>query len=165
MRKRAELLAHIQNTTSQYNLTEMGEKVAYKANCDGVAARCPAPAVPKSREVDLALIGHDDRLRRDVELSILTAAKQDDANTLYLRHTVPGIGEILSRVLLYEMHDIQRFPRGQDFISYGRLVTCAKASAGKRYGTSGTKIGNASLKWAFAEAAVLFLRHNPHGQQ
>lgn len=53
----------------------------------------------------------------------------------------------------------------QDFVSYCRLVKCAKESAGKRYGTSGTKIGNAYLKWAFSEAAVLFLRANPRGQQ
>ena len=32
-------------------------------------------------------------------------------------------------------------------------------------GTSGTKIGNAHLKWAFSEAAVLFLRTNPAGQK
>jgi transposase len=120
--------------------------------------------VQKSIEVDLALIGHDDHLLRDVELSILNAAKQDDANTLYLRCTVPGIGEILSLVLLYEMHDIQRFPRVQEFVSSCRLVKCAKESAGKRYGTSGTKIGHAYLKWAFSEAAVLFLRNNPNGQ-
>ena len=30
-RKRAELLAHIQNTNSQYNLPEIGQKLAYKA--------------------------------------------------------------------------------------------------------------------------------------
>jgi transposase len=53
----------------------------------------------------------------------------------------------------------------QDFASYGRLVKCAKESAGKRYGTGGTKIGNAYLKWAFSEAAVLFLRDNPPGQK
>jgi hypothetical protein len=45
------------------------------------------------------------------------------------------------------------------------LVTCAKESAGKRSGTSGTTIGNAHLKWAFSEAAVLFLRDNPAGQK
>jgi len=50
-------------------------------------------------------------------------------------------------------------------VSYCRLVKCAKESAGKRYGTSGTKIGNAYLKWAFSEAAVLFLRNNPAGQK
>src|SRR6266540_2704304 len=165
MRKRAELLAHIQNTNSQYNLPEIGKKIADKANRDGVSARFPDPAVHKSIEVDLALIGHYDQLLRDVELSILKAAKQDDANTLHLLRTVPGIGEILSLVLLYEMHDIQRFPRVQEFVSYCRLVKCAKESAGKRYGTSGAKIGNAYLKWAFSEAAVLCLRNNPAGQK
>jgi transposase len=165
MRKRAELLTHIQNTNSQYNLPEIGKKIAYKANRDGVAERFADPAVQKSIAVDLALIGHYDELLRDVELSILKAAKQHNSNTLYLLRTVPGIGELLSLVLLYEIHDIQRFPRVQDFVSYCRLVKCAKESAGKRYGTSGTKIGNAYLKWAFSEAAVLFLRANPAGQK
>jgi transposase len=165
MRKRAELLTHVQQTNSQYNLPAMGKKIAYKANRDGVSERFPDPAVQKSIAVDLALIGHYDQLLRDVELSILTTAKQRNANTLYLLRTVPGIGEILSLVLLYEIHDLQRFPRVQDFVSYGRLVKCAKESAGKRYGTSGSKIGNAYLKWAFSEAAVLFLRANPAGQK
>ena len=165
MRKRAELLTHIQQTNSQYNLPEIGKKIAYKANRDGVAERFPDPAVQKSIEVDLALIGHYDQLLRDVELSILKTAKQHNAQTLYLLRTVPGIGEILSLVLLYDIHDITRFPRVQDFLSYCRLVKCTKESAGKRYGTSGTKIGNAHLKWAFSEAAVLFLRANPAGQK
>jgi transposase len=62
------------------------------------------------------------------------------------------------------MHDIARFPTGQDVVSYGRLVKCAKKSAGKRLGTASNKIGNAHLKWAFSEAAALFLRNNPAGQ-
>ena len=56
-----------------------------------------------------------------------------------------------------------RFPTVQDFVSDCRLVKCAQESAGKRVGTSGKKIGNAHLKWAFAEAAALFLRNNPAG--
>jgi hypothetical protein len=32
-------------------------------------------------------------------------------------------------------------------------------------GTSGTKIGNAHLTWAFSEAAVLFLRDHPAAQK
>jgi transposase len=165
MRKRAELLTHVQQTNSQYNLPEIGKKIAYKTNRAGVAERFADPAVQKSIEVDLALIDYYDELLRDLELAIVTTAKQHDANTLYLLQTVPGIGKILSLVLLYEMHDIARFPRVQDFVSYCRLVKCAKESAGKRYGTSGTKIGNAYLKWAFSEAAVLFLRNNPAGQR
>jgi transposase len=165
MRTRAELLTHVQPTNSQYNLPEIGKKLAYKTNRTGVTERFPDPAVQKSIEVDLTLVGHYDHLLRDVELSVLKTAKQHDANTLYLLRTVPGIGEILSLVLRYELHDIQRFPRVQDFVSDCRLVTCAKESAGKYYGTSGAKIGNAYLKWAFSEAAVLFLRTNPAGQK
>src|SRR6266403_5230115 len=165
MRKRAELLAHVQNTNSQYNLPEIGKKIASKANRDGVAERFADPAVQKSIEIDLALIGHYDDLLRDVKLTIVKPAKHHDAHTLYLLQTVPGIGKILRLVLLYEIHDIARFPRVQDFASYCRLVKCAKESAGKRFGTSGSKIGNAHLKWAFSEAAVLFLRDNPAAQK
>jgi transposase len=164
-RKRAELLAHVQNTNSQYNLPAIGKKLAYKANRDGVAERFADLAVHKSIAVDLALISHYDELLRDVELTLLNTAKHHDANTLYLLQTVPGIGKILSLVLLYEIHDINRFPTVQDFVSYCRLVKCAKESAGKRLGTSGTKIGNAHLKWAFSEAAVLLLRDHPLAQQ
>lgn len=130
--------------------------MAYQANRDGVSERFPDPAVPKSLAVDLALLDHDDQRLRDVELSLLTTAKPHNANTRYLRRTVPGIGESLSLVLLDASHDLQRFPRGHDCVSSCRLVNCAKESAGKRYGTSGSKIGNASLTWAFAAAAGLF---------
>jgi transposase len=164
-RQRAELLAHIQNTDSQYNLPEIGKKLADKGNRDGVAERFLAPAVQKSVEVDLVLIDHYDRLLSDVELTIVQTAKQHNAQALYRRQSVPGIGKILSLVLLYEMHDITRFPRVQDFVSYCRLGKCAKEAAGKRYGTAGPKSGNAYLKWAFSEAAVLFLRNNPAGQK
>jgi transposase len=164
-RKRAELLAHIQNTNSQYTLPEIGKKLAYKANRDGVAERFPEPAVQKSIEVDLALLGYYEPLLRDLELPIVKAAKQHDAHTLYLLQTVPGIGKILSLVLLYEIHDIPRFPSVQDVVSSWRLVQCAKASAGTRYGTAGAKIGNMYLTWAFSAAAVLFLRDHPAGQQ
>lgn len=100
-----------------------------------------------------------------LELFMLKTAKHHDAQTLYLFQTVPGIGKMLSLVLLYEIHDIDRFPRGQDCASYWRLVKCAKDAAGKRLGTSGNKIGNAHLTWAFSEAATLFLRGNEPGQK
>jgi transposase len=155
----------VHNTNSQYNLPEIGKKIAYQANREGVAERFADPAVQKSIEVDLALITYYDQLLADLELAIVKAAKHHDANTLYLLQTVPGIGKILSLVLLYEIHDMNRFPRVQDFVSYCRLVKGAKESAGKRLGTSGKKSGNAYLKWAFSEAAVLFLRNNPAGQK
>jgi transposase len=165
MRHRAGLLAHIQNTNSQYNLPQIGKKLAYKANRGGVAERFPDPAVQKSIEVDLTLIGSYDRLLTELELEIVNTAKAHDAQTFYRLRSIPGVGKILALVLLYEIHDIHRFPRVQEFVSYCRLVKCARESGGKRYGTAGAKIGNAYLKWAFSEAAVLFLRNNLAGQK
>jgi hypothetical protein len=94
----------------------------------------------------------------------MPAAKQDRAHTLDLLRPVPGIGNILRVVLLYAIHDMPRFPRVQDGVSYGRVGTCAKESAGQRDGVAGTTIGHAYLQWAFSEAAVLCLRNHPAGQ-
>ena len=113
-RTRAELFAPVQNTNSQYTLPEIGKKIAYKANREGVAERCDDPAVQKTMAIDLELITSYDQRRSDLELFILTTAKQHDAQTLYLLQTVPGIGKILRLVLRYDMHQIDRFPRGQD---------------------------------------------------
>ena len=163
MRKRAEWLAHLQHTQRQYHRPERGQKSAATATRDGVAERFPAPAGQKSLAGDRALIGPDDQLLRAGELSILTTAKQQKAQTLSLRRTVPGIGELLRLVLLSAIPASPRCPRGQECLAYGRLVTGTKASAGKRDGTSGTKRGNAPRTGACSAAAVLFLRAHPAG--
>jgi transposase len=103
-----------------------------------VAERFEEAAVQKTVEVDLALITYYDELLKDLELDILNTAKQHDAHTLYLLQTVPGTGKILSLVLLYEIHDIRRFPSVQNFASYARLVKCSKESGGKRLEISGS---------------------------
>ena len=117
LRKRAELLTPIQQPKSQDNLPEMGKTIASKAHRAGVAERFPDPAVPKSIAVDRALMGHDAQLLRDVELSILTTAKQPKAQTLSLLRTVPGMGALLSLVLLDDIQDLTRFPRVPDFLA------------------------------------------------
>jgi transposase len=164
MHKRAELLSHIQNSISQYNLPEYGKKIAYKANQAAVPEHFPDLEVRKSIETNLSLLDHYVSLLNDVELHITRSTKVHDPDAFYRLRSVPGIGKILALVILYEICDIERFPRVQDFVSYCRLVKCAKESDGKRYGYSGKKIGNARLKWAFSEAAVLFLRKNTQAQ-
>jgi transposase len=74
MRKRAELLSHVQHTNSQDNLPELGKNIADKANRAGVAERFADPAVQKNIAVDLALITSYDNLLQELELSILKTA-------------------------------------------------------------------------------------------
>ena len=42
---------------------------------------------------------------------------------------------------------------------------CAHVSAGKTKGSGGKKIGNLHLRWAFAEAACLFLRQSERARR
>jgi transposase len=164
MRKRSELLAHVHNTNSQYNLPEIKKNLRYPFNREGIPERFADPSVQKSIELDLNLIDFYDKQLAKVEWHIQQQATACDQHSLILLRTVPGIGKILSLVILYEIHTIERFPTVQDFASYCRLITCKRESAGKSCGTSGRKFGNAFLKWAFSEAAVLFLRANPEAQ-
>ena len=109
--------------------------------------------------------GYEDALRRDVALTRRTTAKHHAAPPLSLLHTVPGMGQILRPVLRYESPQLNRCPRGQEVASSARGGTCATEAGGQREGTSGSKIGQAHLKWAFSEAAVLFLRDHAAAQQ
>jgi transposase len=159
--QRAALRAHGHNTKSQSTLPALGTKIASQANRDGVAERCAAPAVHKRLAGDLARITSDDALLRDIARPIVTTATHHDAHTLSRRHTVPGIGTIRRLVWLDDIPAIDRFPRVQDVVASGRLGTWATSAAGQRLGTSGAKIGQAHLQWAFAEAAVLCLSDHP----
>jgi transposase len=159
VRTRGQLLAHIQHTRAQYNLPVFGRKLAYRSNREGVVEHFPDPSVQKSIAVDLALIDQYDGLIIDLELTIVREAKRHNADAFHRLRSVPGIGKVLALTILYEIHDITRFNRVQEFASYARLVKCQNQSGGKTLGTGGAKLGNVHLKWAFSEAAVLFLRH------
>jgi transposase len=77
----------------------------------------------------------------------------------------PGVGKVLALVLLYAIHDIRRFAGEGQFLSYARLVRPGHESAGKVVGSGVQKIGNAHLRWAFGEAACLFLRASERAKQ
>jgi transposase len=164
MRKRAELLAHIQNTASQYNLQTPLGKISRAKNREGVLERFEDPAVQMSVAANLDMIETYDQVLALLEREIIKCAKEHDSTSYALLRTIPGVGRIIALNLLYEIEDIRRFPRVQNFASYCRLVKCARESNGKKYGTAGKKIGNAHLRWAFSEAAQLFLKGNEAGR-
>jgi len=148
-----------------YNLAAFAKRLAYPSNREGVAEHFEDRVVRKSIAIDLGLLERYDALLTDLELYLVHQAKQHEPQDFQLLRSIPGIGKGLAMTILYEIHDIRRFDRVQEFASYARLVRCAKESAGKRLGTSGAKMGNVHLKWAFSEAAVLFVRHCPEGKR
>ena len=167
VRQRAALLTHLQILNAQYNLAPFPKKLAYAANRTqmNVAVRFADASVQRSAAVDLALVDRLDELIGDLELYLVRTAKVDDLQTFYHLRSIPGVGKVLALILLYEMHDVHRFDNAGQFLSYARLVRCAHESAGKKLGTGGKKIGNAHLRWAFAEAACLFLRSSERAKK
>jgi len=159
VRRRSELLTHVQLINQQYNNDPFDKMLQYAGNRD-ILDRFAERSARLSVEADLQLIGHYDQLLRELENSLLRQAKLHDSQACTLLRTIPGIGNNLSLVLLYEIHSIERFPSVGDFLSYARLVTPQHTSDGKVTGHSGSKIGNVHLKWAFSEAVLMMLRYS-----
>ena len=160
MRHGADLKAHVVNTDSQYNLPAQSLNLKNVCAREGLRHHYDDPIVQRMIELDMNILDCYIRELKHVESFIENKAKQHYGALLNIVRTFPGIGQILALTILYEIGDIQRFSSVQKFASYSRLVKCKAESAGKIYGTSGNKIGNGYLKWAFSEAAVLYLRGN-----
>jgi transposase len=160
VRKRADFMTHLQILNSQYNLAPFAKKLSFAANRAemDIAQRFTDPSVQRSAAADLALIDALDVQIGTLELYLTRTAKVDDVQTYHRLQTIPGVGKVLGLILLYELHDVRRFEHVGQFLSYARLVRCSHESAGKKVGSGSKKIGNAHLRWAFGEAACLFLR-------
>ena len=160
VRHGADLKAHVTNTTSQYNLPPN------KLNLKNVSAREQLKStftdisVQRNINLDMTILDAYTKELSKVEWFIEQQAKQHNPDHFRLLKSIPGIGRILALTIIYEIGNANRFDSVQKFASYARLVKCKAESADKSYGTQGNKIGNAHLKWAFSEAAVLHLRGN-----
>jgi transposase len=164
-RQRADLIAHIQNTVHQYNLPALGVSLGKANQRHNVVNQFPNPHTQTMIQLDIDLMNQMDHQLAKVEWQLSLAAKRQAPQMYYLLKSIRGIGPILSLVILYEIQDIQRFPTVGQFLSYARLVRCPKESAGKKVGKSNKKIGNSYLRWAFGEAALLFMRGNEPAKQ
>ena len=110
------------------------------------------------------MLGHYDKTIRELEKYLEQSIKVHDPNNFFRLQTIPGVGRIIAMTMLYEIHDIERFPSVGKFLSYCRLVKGEHSSNGKNYGSPGKKIGNVYLKWAFSEAVPLLKRQSPQAK-
>ena len=74
--------------------------------------------------------------------------------------TVPGVGEVLSTIIMLETGPIDRFHSPGNYASYARCVGSTRISNKKKKGEGNRKSGNAYLSWAFVEAAHMSIRFN-----
>jgi transposase len=97
VRKRAELPAHIRNTTSQYNLKPLGTiSRPHHRRDKAIAGHCPDSAVQLIVETDVQLINHYHPIINRLDKQISALAKGHDAASLHLLKSIKGVGDVLA---------------------------------------------------------------------
>jgi transposase len=162
VRQRAELYGHVHTARRQANLPPVSNDVKYKGKRAAITADIADPFVRRRVETDLALLEPLDAAIRRLEAEIEEAAERHYPTELAVLRTTPGVGAVLSLTILLEIDTVDRFDSRQQFCSYARLCGAVQESAGQRVGVGNRKAGNAWLKWAFSEAAVLSAQKDGH---
>jgi transposase len=155
VRQRAELYGHVHTARRQANLPPVSNDVKYKSKRAAITDDIADPFVRRRVETHLALLEPLDTTIRRLEAEIEDAAREHFSTELAVLQSTPGVGSVLSLTILLEIDAIARFDTRQQFCSYARLCGAVQESAGQRVGIGNRKAGNAWLKWAFSEAAVL----------
>ena len=154
--ERATLKTHL-----SMNQTAEGLVPAKKSGCnwdvweERILEQYSNPLHRLAASCDMDMIRAYDCQVEKIEHEVMLQTKRGRSRDLQVLLTAPGIGRILAMTVLYEIDTITRFPTVKDFTSYCRLVKGSVASAGKVKGLTGGKMGNAYLRWAFGQAAVL----------
>jgi transposase len=155
VRQRAELYGHVHTARRQANLPPVSSDVKYKSKRAACTADIADPFVRRRVETHLALLEPLDTTIRRLEAEIQDAAQEIFPTEVAVLQSTPGVGKVLSLTILLEIDTIERFDTRQQFCSYARLCGAVQSSDNKRVGQGNAKAGNAWLKWAFSEAAVL----------
>lgn len=154
MKIRAEAYTHIQTIFRQHCMNISPKEVKDKNNRRELINKVEDIFLQKNIELNLDIIDFFDPQLNSIERQIRAQAKEYDRTSHNLLLTVPGIGDMMSLVILYEIGEISRFQSAQKFSSYCRLVKCERESGGKKYKGGNQKIGNPYLKWAIGEIII-----------
>lgn len=150
-------LVHSQQGILDLTLTDLKSKEERKT----LLGKFSNKEIKLTIQSDLNMIDHLDEEISRIEKRIKAKVKIDDNQSYELLLSYPGIGEIITLIILYEIDKIERFPTVQKFSSYCRVVKTQRESNGKRTDNKNQKIGNPYLKWAFSQAAVYAIKYSP----
>jgi transposase len=139
VRLRARTYGHVHTARRQLNLPPVSGDVKYKSKRGAIPESIPDRHVRRSVAADLELLDPLDALIRHLERDLEVAVQEHYEKEMALLQSIPGVGLILSMTVLLEID----------------TIAPPLESAGKKVGVGCRKQGNAWLKWAFSEAAVL----------
>ena len=156
VRLRAEAYVAIKRKFQQYALP-YDDKAIQRADEEGLLGWFTHPGIRAGLEMELERIRLYSRELKTVEKYLVSTVK----NKPIFEHlqTIPGVGKTLALTIYYEVGDIARFPSARQFCSYARVVPGLSQSGDTIRRGTGSKQGNAYLKWAFSQAAASSVRH------
>ncbi|MCL5986226.1 MAG: IS110 family transposase [Actinobacteria bacterium] len=96
----------------------------------------------------------------DLKKKIKMTAEADEVCSRL--RSIPGIGDLLSVLIRYEIDEVDRFPSPAKLASYAGIIPSTYQSADKlRHGRI-TKQGNSLLRWALIEATQVAIVHSAY---
>ncbi len=152
MRLRSEAYTHIQLISHQNEMQDVNSAAAKnKALRNEMISRIDEPYIAENLKIDAFIIDTMDPKISEIEHRIKSRTKLQNSKRFLILQTIPGIGEMTALIIIYETHDISRFPNAGKYASYCRTVKCERTSNGKKKKNVNQKIGNPYLKWAFGQ--------------
>jgi len=121
-RLRAECYRHIQFLFHQQGLAVNPNDIKNVKTRHDLVLSLFDQDICSNAQTDLDMIEFLDPKIKQLEQQIRARAKSHDRASLNILLSVPGIGDIFSLIILYEICDINRFQSHQKFCSYARLV-------------------------------------------
>lgn len=152
MWRRASTYSHLQVLCTQHGIIDLEPKIVKDKKARNQLLKLfDDQELRMMMALDLMFIEFLDPIIADLERHIRQKARYHNHLDYQILRSIPGVGEILSLIILYETHDIKRFKTVQRYSSYSGVVKCERSSGGKTIGAKNTKIRNPYLKWAFGE--------------
>jgi transposase len=152
MWRRASTYSHLQVLCTQHGIIDLEPKIVKDKKARNQLLKLfDDKELQMMISLDLLFIEFLDPIIAQLERHIREKARYHNHLDYQILRSIPGVGEILSLIILYETHDIKRFKTVQRYSSYSGVVKCERSSGGKTIGAKNSKIRNPYLKWAFGE--------------
>lgn len=123
------------------------------------ALKLPAPSGLLLQQQLEMLRGIALRIKED---EAALATMRDSAPGIEYLSSMPGMGAILSAVVMSEIDDISRFPSAHKLTAYAGLCPSTSSSGGKTYNGKLLRQCNKWLRWAYVEAAWVAVGCDPY---
>ena len=159
VQQRSASIVSLQSLIVRYNNVKISADKIKNLTQEDLCKDIKETELLSNAKSELVIINSLEKEINSLEKSLISGIKQDPI--FKLLKTIPGVGDMLAMTIALETGDISRFSHAGQYSSYCRLVHSERISNGKKKGSNNNKNGNATLAWAYHEAANFAIRYCP----